>query len=466
MRKQIYLLGRKLAWMGIMLAFPEYLVSICTTNLFSSFVNHPHLKKLAEADDVPWSFTHTILANMGGIAIQFSIPTQREFAEQPQQPQDTANNSPKDGNTSVSGPTTDQDPTTIVHVSEKQPGKGDVRSNDSVRVEANENGMPKYYLPSKVLPKHIKDFCLKQERYLKKLGEISWAPFAPHVNLAVDTKKELNWPSQNIDVATLQGNIWILDSKQLVLAREHRVIEKLPSLRTEEIQDRSKSDGMVRLLAVIQLVWLAVQLVMRRIDKIPFAALEISTLAFSSCAIIIYITEWRKPKDVGVPIYINTMTLVSHDVFSAIAKASPFTFIQNRHYYMPQSSAHQLIEGKWERKHLDRLMILTSILSIALFGGIHLFAWNLDFPTSIERLLWRASALIVAIAPSISALLVLFESVVSHRTDQLSKWSVIFLAPFYLAARFYIIFESVRSLYFLPPAAFISTWATNAPHFG
>ena len=465
MRKQTYLLWRKLAWMGIMLAFPEYLVSICTTNLFSSLVNNPSLEKLAEVDNVPWSFTHTVLANMGGIAIRFSEPTQQPAEEEQRQLRNGVNDLLQPGRISSVEQDADQRPQSRTYDPESQAEKGNPRFTKSNVAEPKKSSALKTSNSSKHVPKHLTQFCLNQDRYLEKLGEIAWAQFAPHVHLAANSQIQADWPSQNVDMATLQGNIWILDSKQLVLAREHGVIKKLPSLTKEEIQDRSKSDGLVRLLAVIQLLWLAAQLVIRRINRIPFAALEISTLAFSSCAIIIYIMEWRKPKDVGVPIYLSTDTIVSPHVFSLIARAAPVTFIQTRRYYIPQSSTHQLIEGRFERKHLDRLMILTSILSIALFGGIHLFAWNLDFPTSIERILWRVSALTVAIAPSISALLVLFESVVRHRTDQLSKWSVMFLAPFYLAARSFIIVESIRSLYFLPPAAFISTWVTNAPHF-
>jgi hypothetical protein len=109
-------------------------------------------------------------------------------------------------------------------------------------------------------------------------------------------------------------------------------------------------------------------------------------------------------------------------------------------------------------------MIFTNIFAIVLFGGLHLFAWNLHFPSYAEQVLWRASALTVAIAPTVCALLVLLESTWLHRTDRFSKWSVTISAPLYLFARLFIVVESFRSLYFLPPRAFLSTWAANAPH--
>ena len=198
----------------------------------------------------------------------------------------------------------------------------------------------------------------------------------------------------------------------------------------------------------------------------PFAALEVSTVAFSACAFIIYIAEWPKPQDVGVPFYLDTDTIPSTLQFSLIAKAAPTVFLQGRCYQIPSGAVHKVIEGNFKAKHVDWMMILASIVSIALFRGIHLIAWNLDFPTDIERLLWRALALTVGIALALSAILVLLGSVISRRTDWISKWSVVILAPAYLSARLYIMVESFRSLYFLPPSAFISTWATNVPHIG
>ena len=450
--------------MGIMLAFPEYLVGISTTNLFASWVNTPELKELAEVDNVPWSLTHTILANMGGIAIRFTEHSKEEVLEQNFQKTSGSSDLISSAKPISDLERCDQVPRSMVHGSVMQPETEVEQADVSSTAKADDASSQRTLPRSEGMPKFIQDFQKNQERHLRGLGEIPWAQFRPHLALAANARLTTHWPTQNIDMATLHGNIWILDSKQLALARRSGVIQKLPSLTEEEIADRSKSDGLVRLLAVVQVLWLAVQLIIRRFAKIPFAALEISTVAFSSCAFIIYMTEWSKPKDVGVPFYLDTDAVVSPAVFSLIAKAAPTIFLQARHYYIAQSGVHQVVEGQFHKKDVDRLMILTSILSIALFGGIHLFAWDLEFPTHIEKLLWRSAALTVAVAPTISALLVLLESIISHRTDKISKWSVMVLGPAYLAARLFIIVESFRSLYFLPPKAFISTWAANAPY--
>ncbi|KAI9373306.1 hypothetical protein BJX61DRAFT_541841 [Aspergillus egyptiacus] len=431
-RKQVYLLGRKLAWMGIMLAFPEYLVGLSTTNLFVFWVNNPRLKDLARDDDVPWSLAHTGLANIGGIALRFSPP-------------DTPGRQSR-------APT--------------QSGPSDLAPPPESSSE--EHGLAMDPVDQQTGANLLKP--LIRARPIGRAGYCPWKPFEPYVALAttarIDTHTVLGSKEyyKRKHIAPLQGNIWVLDSKQLALARSHGIISRLPRLEENEIKDRSKTDGLVRLFALIQVLWLLIQLVVRSVEGIPYSALEVSTLAFSSCAIIIYFSEWTKPQDVGVPFYIDTDAAVSAEAFALIAEAAPISFLQNRHYYIPQSVIHQFFEDRYRKKHVDRMMILMSILSILLFGGLHLLAWNLHFPSAVERSLWRGSALTVAIAPTVSALLVLLESIMAHRTDRWSKWSVTVLGPLYLSARAFIMVESYRSLYFLPSKAFISTWPSNVPH--
>ena len=103
-----------------------------------------------------------------------------------------------------------------------------------------------------------------------------------------------------------------------------------------------------------------------------------------------------------------------------------------------------MIEGRSQIEHIDWMMIYVSIFSNAVSRSIHLFPYNLQCSTNVEQLLRKAAALIVAIAPSLSALSILLGSVVKHLEDTISKGSVIV----YLSARLYIILESFRSLFF------------------
>jgi hypothetical protein len=54
--------------------------------------------------------------------------------------------------------------------------------------------------------------------------------------------------------------------------------------------------------------------------------------------------------------------------------------------------AHYMPDRLWEAVH-GNTEILTlpfgTIIGGAVFGGVHCVAWNFQFPTTMERLLWR-----------------------------------------------------------------------------
>ncbi|KAL4795062.1 hypothetical protein BDV19DRAFT_389465 [Aspergillus venezuelensis] len=348
-RKHVYLLGRKLAWMGIMLAFPEYLVSLSTTNLFTSWVKSP----AAESGQ-----GEQLLANIGGIALRFSPPKTSDAVDVP--------------------PRADDEPGTERQELASIPK---FQSSDVIPlkplVRARQIGDT---IPTIVAPPFLLHFQKSQASYLHDLGNIPWKPFDRHVALANAARPDVANVLTNEKqykrnhIAPFHGNVWVLDSKQLAIARAHGVIDRLPHQTENEITDRSKTDGLVRLFSLLQVLWLVTQLIVRSAQGVAFSALEISTLAFSSCAVIIYVSEWAKPQDIGVPFYIDTDAIVSPAVFELMAEAAPISFLQPRRYYISQSVVHQVFEDRYKKKHVDWMVIATSILSIMLFGGLHLLA--------------------------------------------------------------------------------------------
>ncbi|PNP43704.1 hypothetical protein TGAMA5MH_04676 [Trichoderma gamsii] len=194
------------------------------------------------------------------------------------------------------------------------------------------------------------------------------------------------WKVQNI--AALSGNLWTLDSKQLAIAKEKGIITDLPNIKTAEIDDKNKSDALVKVLAVMQVVWMIIQLRARVYYRHPFAPLELGTVAFSATAIILYIVEWDKPKDVNTPFYVKAAASpVSEDAFKAIVEAAPFPYmqfplVQYKHYYMPSVAFH---ETYGSLKVIDAKSFVVAMITVVSFGGIHLLAWDLQFP-----LPWRA----------------------------------------------------------------------------
>lgn len=463
--------------MGLKLFSPEFAATGCARKIFATRSNSALLEQLAHLDGVPWSLKHTILVDMGGIALRFLPPP---TGDPPTPNPDTQRISPENAERSNLPPSIGDTPT----------------PDPNMRRILSENGER---------PEFIVDFCRRQDRLLKWCGRIPWDLWECHVKHAsdmergrqpstrtvsqtpADSESQAKLAFSEADVAALAGNVWILDSKQFAIARFRGIITEMPSIKEEAIDDKSKSDGLVKIIAVLQVLWLVVQLIVRTIDNLHFTQLEITTVAFAATAVIIYSIDFIKPKDVNVPFYIDVKKAVEYDDFVAIAEAAPFAYMQGKRYYMPTSTLHDLIDYSdrdmisedgilktkdrdptnlgsrtpdntdlqdssqgsvvvnnaqgsytcyknpknkncqicyqwrkftsnkrskknrcsWSKPYklspsaADIFSLMIGFASATSFGGVHLFAWNSDFPTDIERLLWRISALMTIVLPYI-----------------------------------------------------------------
>jgi hypothetical protein len=52
------------------------------------------------------------------------------------------------------------------------------------------------------------------------------------------------------------GDSWVLDAKQLLMAREFGIINRLPSIYLNELKDQSKGDAILKLTAMGQIIYL------------------------------------------------------------------------------------------------------------------------------------------------------------------------------------------------------------------
>ena len=101
--------------------------------------------------------------------------------------------------------------------------------------------------------------------------------------------------------AVPRSRLYHLTASDIVVLRGDDSLEQLPSISEEEINDKSKSDGLVRAIAIVQIAWMALQIIARASRRLAISQLEISVLAFTSCAVVIYGLNWERPKGVQVP---------------------------------------------------------------------------------------------------------------------------------------------------------------------
>ncbi|KAK3334219.1 hypothetical protein B0T19DRAFT_148375 [Cercophora scortea] len=130
----------------------------------------------------------------------------------------------------------------------------------------------------------------------------------------------------------------------------------------------------------------------------------------------------------------------------------------------------------------NALHFLFVALLPALYGGIHLSAWNSVFPSHVESILWKASCLIIMVTiPAVwVALLVSLMSALlaDHREPSrvsgstwwrrvfaILKWYVLLSMVVYASARAFIIVEAFLSTRHMPYGVYyIPSWLQIFPH--
>lgn len=75
----------------------------------------------------------------------------------------------------------------------------------------------------------------------------------------------------------------------------------LPRIRQSEILDKSKADGLAKVLACLQAGWMVAQVFARLHLNLPITLLEINTIGHVFCAFVVYVLWWNKPKWIKEP---------------------------------------------------------------------------------------------------------------------------------------------------------------------
>ena len=301
-------------------------------------------------------------------------------------------------------------------------------------------------------------------------------------DIAPDTKPK---GDRNFDLTSLVSTP--VNANQIRYLAEEGLIS-FPTISKEEIEDKSKGDIFAKGVACWQVFWLLIQCIVREGKHLPTTPLEISTLSFSACTLATYALWFKKPLDVKIPTPISITrlpdtTLTELKALSTKSIVADF-FLVDQLGRGRQTPFHQRIYN--DSYFVDRTYIIrfprdvfvmvdwefgVTILSI-LFGGLHLIAWNFEFPTPAERLVWRiASAFSAGLMPLCYAVgtIVTFLALKIAPEWTFKHKDLIFSVPIgitsfsYALGRFYLLGESFASLRSLPPRVFLGTWSTNLP---
>jgi len=119
-----------------------------------------------------------------------------------------------------------------------------------------------------------------------------------------------------------RGPVLTIDRYTKTVKERGRLERKLRKISEEYIKDRSKSDILSKLIAILQTTWFILQCIARGQQKLTLTELELVTLALASLNAITYVFWWHKPLGIQVPIriYFETEAVEKVDVEDANAE--------------------------------------------------------------------------------------------------------------------------------------------------
>lgn len=285
----------------------------------------------------------------------------------------------------------------------------------------------------------------------------------------------------------------------------------MPTISKAEIWDKSNADRFAKYVACFQAGWLVLQVTARAVQHLPVTLLELSTVALISCAgptfffwfctfpVLIPSFGYQADQHAVKPLNVETPTILLSDYSVADIlieagdaaqipfKDTPLDFVEGRLYTSSQMPLHRLWgvqqrplpripNDRDSRMHNLKHVIITAVPT-ASFSLLHLIGWNFDFPTPVEKLLWRWTCIsmgtVLGTGCAIEAGAIIWDNYTTSGLTTLKgyklKWptNLLFFVPgfLYFTARFIVIVEVVISLRSLPAGCFQNVdWTSILPH--
>jgi hypothetical protein len=249
-----------------------------------------------------------------------------------------------------------------------------------------------------------------------------------------------------------------------------------------EIKDRSKSDGLTKLIVLVQTLWFVIQCIARGKQRLPLTELEVVTLAYTMLNFFIYIFWWDKPQNVGCPIRVYKTSTAEHKMGAKKVKAwdagrvmglidrivAYFAGQQDDYVdYSQESSLPMFWAGRSGEGAGFGASLGMSLLAAG-FGGIHFIAWASEFSSHAELILWRVACILLTAVPLTPWItLTVFWKAVDEVKWVINAFLALFLLlpPLYIVGRVATLLVAFIALRSLPEAAFIDVdWTSVIPH--
>ena len=221
------------------------------------------------------------------------------------------------------------------------------------------------------------------------------------------------------------GDHWVcfpLDEEQVLYLVKHGYIpyEEVKIDKTI-ISDKNKTDGLVRVIIVGQILWYCIGCIARLCQHLAITLLEIATVGFILCSAGTYYFWFEKPMDVGRAIVLRpnaSMEQILRDAGKDARQpywSTPMDFVGQpiwswTLYWTQWKGYAKKLGVKFDRtvRPMDKIpddnfpivdgwpTWILAAFQVG-YGAVHLTGWNLSFPTRVEELLWHITTITIMV---------------------------------------------------------------------
>ncbi|KLO14047.1 hypothetical protein SCHPADRAFT_967008 [Schizopora paradoxa] len=254
----------------------------------------------------------------------------------------------------------------------------------------------------------------------------------------------------------------------------------IPDLSLTAITDRQKSNSLGKALLVVQVFWFCLNCISRLVERLPLSLLEVSTLAHGIFTLSSYVMWWSKPLSIDEPTWIPLDGEHAREAYALLNTIHDTFFYPVSFKSVPDLSnlfeAHGFATLSNSVLYRFTDYVVTTCIPL-IYGFLHFLALRAEFPTSVERSLWRIASVVVT---SSGAFEVLFDFIRNVCFDVLALSGSLkqtigngiiivhyrIIPFFYLLGSGYLLVESIRQLWYLPHDAYVvASWSYYIPHW-
>lgn len=262
-----------------------------------------------------------------------------------------------------------------------------------------------------------------------------------------------------------------LNTTQLVMAQLLGIIDDVPSLSVETINDKNKVNLPLKLFSILKLLHFIYGITKLLSGHHHLTLIELATTAYVVCALMTYFLYWSKPQAVDIPEVVDMSTAncrairpTTTDDLRALEIFGGTSFV--RRNFLPPFGADNKARDPNERIGSDVSVTkfavfrkLHSALLDADVGGIlagvglgcvHCLAWNYEFPSQFECFVWRAASMVITLSliPYAAANAV-FTSIYYENKTHTHAFQILclyFLLFLYIVCRVFLLLAMLRAV--------------------